>query len=187
VANVSFLPIVPKGIPAVSAPPSPTTRPTSDADLRASLRSELEQTRELFLELASEANQANWNNPSGNPAWTVGQVLGHMVLIFSAIPMKMNRLRKGKGIPKPPDFLFDPLNSLSTRLGTRKYRPDNIVAAYEEAHAAALETLDSIKDDEWSLSATFFGEHQDTAELFHYHARHVREHESDVRAGTAGG
>jgi hypothetical protein len=111
-------------------------------------------------------------------------VLGHVVMVFQAIPWKLGRLRRGKGAPKLPDFLFNPMNVLSTRLGTRKYRPDNILAAYDEAHRAALAALEDVKDHEWSLDATFFGEHQDVAELFHYHARHVREHEPDIRSGT---
>lgn len=151
---------------------------------RTSIRHELDQTRELFLELTRLAGDRHWNSRSGNPAWTVGQVLGHIVLIFQAIPWKMERLRKGKGAPKPPDFIFNPMNVLSTRLSTRKFRPTNIVAAYDDAHARALATLEGVEPHEWELSATFFGEHQDTAELFRYHARHVREHEPDIRAGV---
>lgn len=156
---------------------------TEDAT-RSSIRQELDETRALFVELAGLAGDEHWDRPSGNPAWTVGQVLGHIVLIFSAIPWKMDRLRKGKGAPKPPDVIFNPLNALSTRLGTRKFRPDNILAAYDDAHQQALDTLATIEPREWTLSAKFFGEQQDTAGLFHYHARHVREHEPDVRTGV---
>jgi hypothetical protein len=174
----------PKGAPVVSTS-TPTQAPQSpEANLRETLRFELEATRTLYLELAASANESNWNNRSGNPAWTVGQVLGHIVLIFQAIPTKIGRVRRGKGLPKPPDFLFNPLNVWSTRLATRKFRPDNVVEAYEEAHKAALAALDDVKDDEWSLAASFFGQHQDIPEFFHYHARHVREHEPDIRAGT---
>jgi hypothetical protein len=158
--------------------------PTGTDARKEQLRAELEQTRDLYRELAALANNANWNNKSGNPAWTVGQVLGHIILVFQAIPWKMGRLRKGKGAPKPPDFLFNPLNVLSTRLGTRKFRLDNILPEYDEAHNAALKTLDGIQEHEWGLEAKFFGELQDTAELFHYHGKHVREHEPDIRAGT---
>lgn len=158
--------------------------PGAEDARRDSIADELERTRALFLELVQMTGEEHWNTRSGNPAWTVGQVLGHIVRIFDAIPWKMDRLRKGKGAPKPPDFIFNPLNVISTRLGTRKYRPDNILAAYDDAHNRALETLNGIQSHEWSLAARFFGEQQDTAELFHYHARHVREHEPDVRAGA---
>ena len=148
------------------------------------IRAELDATRDLFLELVELVGRDKWNDRSGNRAWSNGQVLGHIVMVFGAIPWKMDRLRKGKGAPGLPKFLFDPMNVISTRLGTRKYRPDNIVAEYDEAHRAALETLDAIQDHEWVLQASFFGELQDTAELFHYHARHVREHEPDIRSGV---
>jgi hypothetical protein len=151
---------------------------------REALRQELESTRSLFMELADLTSESNWNNQSGNPAWTVGQVMGHIVMIFGAIPTKMGRLRKGKGLPGLPKFLFDPLNAFSTRMATRKYTPANIRDAYDEAHQKALATLDDIQDDEWTLNAKFFGVNQDTSELFHYHAKHVREHEPDVRAGV---
>jgi uncharacterized coiled-coil DUF342 family protein len=167
---------------STSGPPEAT--PVAAPDLRDELRAELEKTRELYMELVALTNQSNWNNQSGNSAWTVGQVMGHIVMIFGAIPMKMERLRKGKGLPGLPKFLFDPLNAFSTRMATRKYTPDNIRAAYDEAHQNALETLNGIQEHEWDLSAKFFGVHQDTAELFHYHAKHVREHEPDVRAGV---
>lgn len=149
----------------------------------SSIPRELEDARSLFVELVELTGREHWGRRSGNPAWTVGQLLGHIVLIFSAIPWKMERLRKGKGAPKPPDFIFNPLNALSTRLGTRGYRPENILEAYDAAHHRALATLEGIEPHEWELSATFFGEQQDTAELFHYHCRHVREHEPDIRAG----
>jgi uncharacterized damage-inducible protein DinB len=155
---------------------------SAPATHREALREELESTRTLFMELADLTDESNWNNQSGNPAWTVGQVMGHIVVVFGAIPWKMERLRKGKGAPGLPKFIFDPLNSISTRLSTRKYTPDNIRQSYEDAHQNALATLDGISEDEWKLAASFFGEHQDTSELFHYHAKHVREHEPDVRA-----
>jgi hypothetical protein len=152
-------------------------------DRQQELLAELEATRDLFMGLVSQTSLANWNATSGNPAWTVGQVMGHVVMVFSAIPWKMERLRKGKGAPGLPAFLFDRLNVISTRIATRKYSPENIAEAYDEAHSKAIGTLAGIQDDEWELSATFFGEHQDTAELFHYHTKHVREHEPDIRAG----
>ena len=157
---------------------------TTKPDQRQALRDELEETRTLFFDLASQTDETNWNNQSGNPAWTVGQVMGHIVMIFEAIPWKMEQLRKGKGAPGLPKFLFDPINAFSTRRTARKYNPGNIRSAYDDAHEQALETLDSIQDHEWELAASFFGVHQDTAELFHYHAKHVREHEPDVRAGV---
>lgn len=162
---------------------SPDATPAGTPGPREKLRKELEPTRSLFFELASLTDESNWNNQSGNPAWTVGQVMGHIVMIFGAIPMKMERLRKGKGLPGLPKFLFDPLNSFSTRMATRKYNPGNIRTAYDDAHQKTLETLEGIQEDEWDLSAKFFGVHQDTPELFHYHAKHVREHEPDIRAG----
>jgi hypothetical protein len=97
--------------------------------------------------------------------------------------MKMERLRKGKGLPGLPKLLFDPLNNVATRLGTRSYNPGNIRSVYEDAHQKALVTLDGIQEHEWKYAAHFFGVYQDTAELFHYHAKHVREHEPDIRTG----
>ena len=162
---------------------APSTTTTAGQHSREQIRQELEETRNLFLGLASQTTHENWNNQSGNPAWTVGQVMGHVIMIFSAIPWKMERLRKGKGAPGLPKFLFDPLNAMSTRRATRKYTPDNVRSFYDDAHHKALETLDGIQEHEWELSAKFFGVHQDTAELFHYHTKHVREHEPDIRAG----
>jgi hypothetical protein len=166
---------------SVSTTPEP--QPEVESSQREQLRAEMETTRDLFMELASKTNDANWRNRSGNPAWTVGQVMGHIVMIYSAIPWKLERVRKGKGAPGLPAFLFDPLNAISTRLSTRKYTPQNIAASYDEAHRNALAALDDVGDDEWKLSASFFGVEQDVAEFFHYHAGHVREHEPDVRAG----
>jgi hypothetical protein len=152
-------------------------------DKQQELLTELEEIRALYMELVGLTSNANWNNTSGNPAWTVGQLMGHIVMVFSAIPWKMERLRKGKGAPGLPGFLFNPLNVLSTRLATRKYSPENIAAVYDEAHSKAIGTLAGIQEHEWPLAASFFGEHQDAAELFHYHVKHVHEHEPDIRAG----
>jgi hypothetical protein len=153
---------------------------------KAQLRVEMEEAKRLFHDLAAGANTSNWNQKSGIPAWTVGQMLGHIVLIYNAVPMKMGRVRKGKGIPKGPDFLFNPLNTLSTRLGTRKYTPENVVPAYDKAHDAALTELEKVKPGEWRLGATFFGEYQDVEEIFRYPCKHVAEHEGHIRDGTSG-
>lgn len=152
-------------------------------DHHQELLTELESTRALYMELVAMISNANWNKTSGNPAWTVGQLMGHVVMVFGAIPWKMERLRKGKGAPGLPGFIVNPLNVLGTRLATRKYSPENIAAAYDEAHSKAVGTLAGIQEHEWPMAAWFFGEHQDTAELFHYHTKHLREHEPDIRAG----
>jgi hypothetical protein len=164
-----------------TAPVSTTEIGTSDR--REQLREELESTRDLYMELVSLSNNANWRNRSGNPAWTVGQMLGHIVMYYRPIPWMMKRVRKGKGSPGLPGFLFNPFNSLVTRLYTRRYTPENIAAAYDQAHSSVLETLESVRDDELSLSASFLGIEHDVADFFHYHTRHVREHEPDIRAG----
>jgi hypothetical protein len=49
--------------------------PLVEIDQRGTLRAELESTRDLYMELVSLTNASNWNNQSGNPGWTVGQVL----------------------------------------------------------------------------------------------------------------
>jgi hypothetical protein len=171
----------------VSAEPSTPTdvagRDEHDAR-KAELRAEMERARTLYHELAALADRSNWTQKSGNPAWTVGQMLGHIVMIFSAVPMKLGRVRKGKGIPKPPDFIFNPLNEISTRLGTRKYRPENVVEGYDRAHEAALAELEKVEPHEWPLGATFFGEYQDVEEIFRYPCKHVAEHEHHIRDGV---
>ena len=46
-------------------------------DRHQELLEELESTRRRYMELVALTSDANWHSTSGNPAWTVGQVMGH--------------------------------------------------------------------------------------------------------------
>jgi hypothetical protein len=113
------------------------------------IRADLEATRDSYHELLDSLSDKDWQRRSGNQAWTIGQVMYHMTVAPRMLPADVRMIRKGGRAPKFLAALFDWLNIILTRWGARKHTRQTIGDAYDVAHAAALEALDTIREDEW--------------------------------------
>lgn len=156
--------------------------------VREEIRDELETVRVSFHELIDSLTDDDWHRPSGNPAWTIGQVAFHMTLAPRMLPADVRMIRKGWRIPKPPASLFNRLNVLLTRLGARKVTRKTAGEAYDAAHAVALEALDTIGEDEWDKGLDYPGwdpllsGHVTLERLFRYLRMHFQCHAEQIRA-----
>jgi hypothetical protein len=150
---------------------------------RESIRAELAATRDVFHQLLDGFSAADWRRPTANPAWTVGDLLHHLVSSLELLPAEVAHARQGKGMYNLPPFLRDPLNATITRLGARRQSLPLIAQRYDVAYAAALRTLDEVQDDEWRRGARFWGEgFLDIEGLFRAQAHHFAEHGSALAA-----
>lgn len=144
---------------------------------RESIRAELRATHAAFHDLVDQLAPADWDRKTGNPAWTVGDLLYHLVSSLELLPREVAHARKGKGLYNLPRFLLDPLNAWSTRWGARGVSLATVTGRYDRAHAAALQALDQVRHDEWRCGARFWGEgFLDIEGLFHAQSRHFAEH-----------
>lgn len=157
--------------------------------LREEIRAELEDTRRAYHALIELLIEEDWDKPSGNPAWTVGQLMVHMTFAPRMVPADVSLIRRGGWMPKLPAFLFNWSNVLMTRWAARKESLGTVGALYDAAHQRALDLLDTIGEDEWSLSREYpdwdpaLSGTVTIERLFHYLTDHFEVHAKQVRQG----
>ncbi|MFQ5615490.1 MAG: nitroreductase family deazaflavin-dependent oxidoreductase [Anaerolineales bacterium] len=157
---------------------------------RESLRAELESTREKFHALLAGLTGADWHIPSGNPAWTIGELMYHVAMGQVVISIGAKILRKGRRLPIPAGALIDQLNVYTTRRAARGHTRQSVAKIYDEQHARVLRALDGVRDDEWQNGATYpdidpplLAGFVTVEDLFRSQAHHFEQHAADVRAG----
>lgn len=159
-----------------------TTEPTGAQPDRSALHAEIESARKDFHELLASLSDEDWRKKSANRAWSVGQLMWHMAWGLEFTPKAVGYCRKGKG-PNPPSWLVGPGNMLITRFGSRGAKPESIAEKYDQGHAAILQTLEGVGDDEWHKGARAYGIDYTIESLFREVAVHFREHETDIMKG----
>jgi len=155
------------------------TQTTKPSITRESARAEMEATRAAFHELLDSLSEAEFRKQSGNGAWSNGQLMWHCAWGISYIPQGVGRCRSGKDL-KLPRGLFDLLNPWITRWGSRGITKQSIGKKYDEANAAALKVLETIKDDEWSRGVKMAGTPITIESEFRMPAVHFDEHKADI-------
>lgn len=156
-------------------------------------RSELEITRQAFHALLALLAPEDWDRPSHNPAWTIGELLWHITSYLLVIPQQLIWLQTNT-FPDPFTASADELNAENeqqTREEARGHTVSSIAQTYEAGHAAALAALDRVRDDQWQcgvqlpdMGPTFHDEYRTIEGLFRYHGRHFAEHAPQIPTAT---
>jgi hypothetical protein len=159
------------------------------SELRAELGAELERTREAFHGLLARLVSEDWDRPSANPAWTIGEVLWHIAKYPLVIPQQLVWLQTNT-FPDPFNASQEDLNEgneQQTREEAREQTLASVAEAYDAGHAAALLALKTVRDHEWTIGVrmpdmgpTFTGEFRSIEALFRYQARHFAEHAAQI-------
>lgn len=155
---------------------------TSAAPDRQTIRAEIESTRTAYHQLLDSLSDDDWRKKSGNPAWSVGQLMWHVSHGMEFFTQAVEYCRKGKG-PNPPSFLIAPGNVLLTKFGSRGATPQSAREKFDQGTEALLACLDGVHDNEWSKSARIYGSDYTIASTFPQVAEHYREHEQDILTG----
>jgi hypothetical protein len=163
--------------------------PQANSPLHRALRSELETTRQAFHALLASLMPEDWERPSYNPAWTIGELLWHITSYLFVIPQQLVWLQTHT-FPDPFSASADELNAgnvQQTREDARRQSITSITKVYEDGHVAALAALASVREHEWPIGVrmpdmgpTFTGEYRTIEALFRYHARHFAEHAAQI-------
>lgn len=149
---------------------------------REIIRAELEETGKNFHQLLDSLSNEDLRRKGVNSAWTIGELLVHIIYWLNYTPRVVKMLRKGTGIRNVPLFLFDWANIWLTRFAARKVTVRSIRLRYDAAHDVTLRALDGIRDDEWGKSATFIkGEVSTMESIFHSIRSHFEEHAVQIR------
>jgi hypothetical protein len=145
------------------------------------IRAELELTRAAYHDLLDLAARDDWTCRSGNPDMTVKQLMWHTAWSMGWIAGSIDAVKSGKSV-RAPAFLLEPGRRLAMRWLARNATPELAARKYDEGHAALLAKLDAVRDDEWGLEASRFGEVRNVAWYFSHVHEHFEEHARDVRA-----
>ncbi len=149
---------------------------------RQAIREHLASTHLGFHALLDGLTNSDLRRRSGNPAWTVGAVLTHLVWSLELLPREVTSARKGQGMFNLPPTLRDVLNAWATCLAARGQTTETLRHRYDAAFAAAMATLEGVRDSELQVGARFWSEgFRDIAGLYAGQVDHLAEHGVDVR------
>jgi hypothetical protein len=159
-----------------------TDTTTSTPVSREALRADLETTRTGYHDLLQSLADDDMSKKSGNPEWTVGQLMWHLAWGLDYIPAAVERARKGKNfsVPQGP---FNFINPWITRIGARRATRDSLTQRYDASHAKVIASLDSVGDDDLSKGALFMKEMRTVQSYFEGPINHFKEHHGDILKG----
>ncbi len=150
--------------------------------LRDAIRAELAETRRRFHALLATLSDADLQRKSINPAWTIGELLVHIIYWLGRTPQVVEDVRKRRGVRHFPRFLFNWLNIPLTRAAVRTLTCQALAEQYDAAYAETLTVLEGIQPEEWNKGATFIaGEHRTIERIMRSHAPHFEEHAEQIR------
>lgn len=154
---------------------------------KTAIQAELENTRTAFHDLLGSVPDEEWCCRSGNAAWTIGTELWHIADSLRFIHGAIKRARRNKRpfLTKLPTRIVDPPRMLYVKWFGRNATRRAIAEIYDAGHARFLDTLASLRDDEWSKSSILLDWHLTVTELFHRPAAHFAEHAASIQNGLA--
>jgi DinB family protein len=151
---------------------------------RTALRDRLEETRLAYHSLVEELSDEEWDSKRTATAWTVRELLSHIVDGLAHAPDAIDHARRGKpflNLPPLLNWLTHPANYWLSKWKARGQRRQTVLARYDAAHQALLNKMESIRDDEWSRGAHCYGEGYKTVlDLCVLPSRHLEEHAAQL-------
>lgn len=159
-----------------------TQETAAAAPSKAAIRAEIEDTQRAFHELMASLSPEDWQRPSANPAWRVGQLMWHIAWAAPYFERGVDQCLKGRAT-NPPRWLFNAINPFITRLGSRGAKPESVREKWDEAVAGLLARLETIEDGDWLKSVETMGQRSTVESSFHSLTTHYKEHEADILKG----
>lgn len=160
------------------------------------LEAEIEETRRRFHQLLASIPDSAFDQPSNNPAWTIGELLYHMSiaprLMVADVAMILRRPFLLTLLPKLfPEQLFHWLNARLTRFGARHLNRQFLANEYDKAHERILQTFRSLDEADLQKSVHYpnwdplLSGEVTLAYLFGYIKRHFDSHAADIQSTIA--
>ena len=147
---------------------------------RERLRADLVAARDEYHRALATISDEQWTMPSGNPKWTVGAVLAHIVLGLETVPLRLRAARQGRPRMRMPRVAFDFINTWLTSRLSRRHDRATIGRYFDEKHAVVLTLLDGIDGREWALVSRVYVQRFTVEEIFGYQVVHIRGHLAEV-------
>lgn len=149
---------------------------------KAAWKQKLAQSRMALRALLTSLSPEQWEAPvfsEGEP-WTVTTVVSHLIDSERGMSIQIHRTRKGEET-LPAGFDLDRWNAgVKDRMGV--LAPAELLAQLAETRAKTLEVMDSLQDEDWSLTGRHASRGIITVEQF-YETIHGHElaHTADIK------
>jgi hypothetical protein len=146
---------------------------------------QLNDTKDLFLILISEAPEPIWDLHLEGESWTIKEEMVHIVQVVQLISKGIKGLSRGK----TRSFLnVIPRGFRSWINGTiiipwkaRKETKESICSAYQLAHEELVSVLINLKPEDWEKGMPFPKQFRTVSQLAYRPVEHFREHEAHIR------
>jgi hypothetical protein len=164
--------------------------------LKESLIRELEETRERYILLVNSIPESDYNLPTANPDWNVGDMLFHITLGPPTLAFETWMIANARGffqfvLDYVPASMLERFNGLYARRGKR-ITPQSLIKAYEAGHARILSRLKRTAEADLSLSMVYPPEFVtmlsgvvSLERLFHYVKKHYDDHVHELGGLTS--
>jgi hypothetical protein len=161
--------------------------------LKEELLTEIESARERFLQLLDSIPEAEYDRPSDNPAWTIGDVLYHISLGPVALAFEVWMIFHARGLFQfgmrvMPSRLFNRVNAWFARRDARRLERAEMAKTYERGHARLRAVLEKICETDLSKSVRYPAEfvselagEVNVEQLVHYVSGHVDMHAAQIQ------
>lgn len=150
---------------------------------RAALRADMETNRAAFHALLAALSEADLARPSANPAFSVKEIMHHMVQSLQVVPWEARAARGGHNLFAMPQRFYDVLMIPVTRLNALFQSKASLARGYDAAHTQAVQALESVPDSDWARPLQMFYVHTTLEDVFRRQAQHIAEHAAQVKAG----
>ncbi|MEO8469832.1 MAG: maleylpyruvate isomerase N-terminal domain-containing protein [Chloroflexota bacterium] len=153
-------------------------------DPRPELRQRLSEWRTEFHALVDRISPDEWEGKSGNAAWSVRQVVGHLAAQPDACVRLVDLTRRGQGmLNRPPARVLDLVNLWMVRLTTRGETPVKARDHFDAGHRLLVARLEDIRVDEFSIASRSFRQPISVADCFRGLGSQLADHGPQVLAG----
>jgi uncharacterized damage-inducible protein DinB len=160
---------------------------------KETLRAEIESTRDDFLCLIESIPESMYEKHSGNPAWTVGDVLYHLSLGPRALTLEVNWLVRAPRLYQFlldhfPLTLFNRVNAWFTSFGARKPTRTFLANKYEKAHTELMRVFEKTQETDYGKFAIYPAIEESITgrvsveQLLRYVKHHYETHAAEIQA-----
>jgi hypothetical protein len=151
-------------------------------DKKTGLKHQLAQAREELTRLLASLTPDQWQTPvvGEGEVWTIRDTVAHLVENERGMSIHVHKIRKGQETV-PAGFNLSQWNAgLKDRMGHPT--PTELQQTLAQTRAKTLEVLDSIQEDEWSLTGRHPAQGVITVEQYYQTmADHDRSHTHDIK------
>ena len=123
------------------------------------IKAELDWTYTRMMELLESIPESDYGKPTGNPAWTVGDVLFHITLGPRALALEIWMTVYMNGIFQFtmkyfPSGLFNRINASFGRQGSRISR-QRLIRLYGKAHKSIKSMLSRVREEDLAKTVVY--------------------------------